>query len=135
MAESAALALQVAMRARLLAHAPLTALLGGPNVHDHAPQGGALPYVVFAEIETRDEGTQSWPTAEHAVTLHAWSQAEGVKEVRALLAEIDAALTGAALTLTGHRLVDLRSVLTVAARIDGVRRRGLIRFRAVTEPL
>jgi hypothetical protein len=135
MAESAALSLQKAMRDRLLAHAPLTALLGGPQVYDHAPQGGALPYVVFAEIETRDEGTQTWPLAEHVVTLHAWSKAEGVKEAQSLLAEIDAALSGVALTLTGHRLVDLRSVLTIAARIDGVRRRGLIRFRGVTEPL
>ena len=90
MAQSAALALQTAMRDRLLAHAPLTALLGGPNVHDHAPQGGALPYVVFAEIETRDDGTQSWPLAEHAVTLHAWSKAEGVSQAQSILAEIDA---------------------------------------------
>ena len=135
MAVNAALSLQKALRDRLLAHAPLIALLGGPAVHDHAPQAGPLPCVVFAETETRDFGTQTLAGHEHLVTLHVWSTAEGVKQVQAIIAEIDAALSGAALTLSAHRLVNLHVALWSAARADGTRRRGMIRLRAVTEPL
>ena len=135
MAVNCALSLQKALRDRLLAHAPLIALLGGPAVHDHAPQAGPLPYVGFTEIETRDFGTQTLAGHEHFVTLHVWSRAEGVQQVQAIIAEIDAALTSTALTLSGHRLVNLHVTLWSAARVDGARQRGMIRLRAVTEPL
>ena len=50
----AALALQIAMRDCLLAHAPLLALLGGGHVFDEVPRGSQEPYVAFTGIETRD---------------------------------------------------------------------------------
>jgi hypothetical protein len=46
------------------------------------------------------------------------------------------ALHDAALTLSGHRLVNLRHELSEARReSDGDTYHGIVRFRAVTEPL
>ena len=62
-------ALQTAMRDRLLAHAPLMALLGGGHVHDEIPRGAHEPYVVFSSIETRDWGVQQQKAHEHFIAI------------------------------------------------------------------
>jgi hypothetical protein len=132
---NASLALQAAIRDRLLAHAPLAALIGANRVFDHVPQGTAEPYVAFAETETRDWSTQTHEGHEHFVTLNVWTRALGRKGTLDIVNEIDAALDGAALTLTDHRLVSLRTNFwTAAAARDGERYRGVIRLRATTEP-
>ena len=54
-----------------------------------------------------------------------------------IIAAIDAALDGAALTLDGHQLVNLLSTIfwTVHARTpDGQFYHGIVRLRAATEP-
>lgn len=126
----AALSLQIALRDRLLSHAPLAAM----PVFDHVPQGTAAPYIVIARIETRDWSTKDHEGAEHLVTLHVWSRHHGKSAVYGVLAEIDAALDGAALVLTDHRLVNLSTVFWTVTR-EGDLHRGLVRLRAATEPL
>ena len=69
-----AYALQEAMRAQLLAHAPLTALLGGAHVFDEVPRGEKSPHVVFAAIETRDWSVSGQKAHEHFVTLEVKSK-------------------------------------------------------------
>ena len=66
---SSALALQIAMREALLAHAPLLELLGGGHVFDELPRGAHEPYVAFAGLETRDWSVQEQKAHEHFVTL------------------------------------------------------------------
>lgn len=132
---NASLALQTAIRDRLLAHAPLVALIGVNRVFDHVPQGTQEPYVNFAETETRDWSTQTHEGHEHFVTLNAWVLARGRKAALEIADAIDTALDGAALTLTGHRIVSLRTIFwSAAAAKDGERYRGIIRLRATTEP-
>jgi hypothetical protein len=130
-----AFALQEAMRAALLASAPLTALLRGANVFDELPRGFSAPYVAFGDIETRDWSTADKLAHEHFVTLLVRSNSRGRKLAQDIVAEIEAALDGAALALAGHTLVNLRMVLWSVLRDKNAETYGAaIRFRAATEP-
>lgn len=65
-----------------------------------------------------------------------WSRAAGRKEVRTILEAVRAVLHDAVLTLTGHRLVNLRHEFSDTRRDpDGETYHGIVRYRAVTEPI
>lgn len=129
-------ALQTAMRAALLAHAPLTLLLGGGHVHEELPRGASATYVLFGDIETRDWSTQEAKSHEHFVTLSVRTNNRSRKLAQDILAEIEQVLDQAALTLAGHRLVNLRLVFwNVAREKNGENFSASLRFRAATEPL
>jgi hypothetical protein len=132
---SPALALQKAMRAALLAHAPLTAIIG-TKLFDAAPQGTAPPYVVFERIETRDWSTKDQRGFEHMVTIHVWSKREGKREAYEIIAATDAALDNQALELDGHHLVSLSTIFWTALHTpDGQFHHGIMRLRATTEEI
>lgn len=131
---SSSLALQMAARDALTADSMVTAMLGGPYVHDHPPQGSAMPYLTVGDIETRDWSTQSSRGHEHRMTVRAWSDREGRRQAQELISEIDRVLDGAPLILDGHRLVTLSVVFwTVQRTADGKAYEGIVRLRAVTE--
>jgi hypothetical protein len=132
---TSSLALQKAMRGKLIGHAPLVALLGRAAVFDDVPQGTAEPYVVLGEIATRDWSTKDGAGEEHFATLHVWSRERGKKEAYDIIAAIDAALDGAALTLDGHTLINLATTFwTVTREKPSELYRGVVRLRAATEP-
>jgi hypothetical protein len=132
---SASWALQQAIFARLTADAALTALLGAPRIYDDVPQGADFPYLTFGQSIVRDWSTGSEDGNEHILTLHVWSQARGKKEAHEIMDALRAALHAEALTLAGHRLVNLRHEHCEARRDpDGDTVHGIARFRAVTEP-
>jgi hypothetical protein len=57
------------------------------------------------------------------------------REVQRIAEAIRAALDGQSLSLTDHRLINLRHELSETRReADGETYRGILRFRAVTEP-
>ncbi len=131
-----AFALQEAMRGKLLAHAPLVLLLQGSHVFDEVPRGARTPHVTFGAIETRDWSVADAKAHEHFVTLQVATNSRSRKLTQDLLAEIEAALDGAALTLAGHALVNLRLVFWAVARDrNGETFGATLRFRAATEPL
>ena len=134
---SASLALQSAIYAVLTANADLIAATGAtPRIYDDVPPGTAYPYVTFGQAIERDWSTGTEAGREHTVTLHVWSRASGRREVHQIGAIIRAALHDAALTLAGHRLVNLRHEFTDARREpDGETSHALLRFRATTEPI
>jgi len=133
---AASLALEEAMRARLLAHAPLRLLLGGAHVHAELPRGSHAPCVVFEAIETRDWSTADAKAHEHMVNLAIRTNSRGRALAQAILDEIEVALDGVSLNLSGHRLVNLRLVFWSVMRERGGETFGaLARFRAATEPL
>lgn len=133
---SAALALQEAVFARLAGYAPLVAALGAPRVYDDAPQPANFPYVTFGQSTVRDAEASTDPGDEHLFTLHVWSRARGRRETHVIADTIRAALHDTALTLRDHRLVNLRHEFTDARReSDGDTVHGIVRFRAVTEPV
>jgi hypothetical protein len=136
---SASLALQQSIFAVLTADVALAALLGANRIYDDVPQGSALPYLTFGQTTERDWSTGGDPDTdegrEHLLTLHVWSDARGKKQAQDILDAVRAALHDGALTLSGHRLVNLRHEFSEARRAaDGETIHGIARFRAVTEP-
>jgi hypothetical protein len=132
---SASWSLQQSVFAALTADAALTALIGAGRIHDDVPQGTGLPYLTLGHTTERDWSTGSDSGIEHVLTLHVWSGAKGKKEAHEILGAVRTALHDQPLTLTGHRLVNLRHEFSEARRDpDGETVHGLARFRAVTEP-
>jgi len=133
---TASWSLQRAIHSLLTTDATLLALLGGPHVYDHVPREAAFPYVTFGQTTERDWSTGGHEGNEHIVTLHAWSQGSGRLELQDIVSTVRVALHHADLVLSDHRLINLRHEFTETRRDpDGDTLRGLIRFRAVTEPL
>jgi hypothetical protein len=126
---SPSLALQQAMRTKLLAHAPLTTLLGGAFIFDEKPLGTPPPHVRFEDIDTRDWSVKDQKAHEHVVMLAVSSRESNRQRLADIVDQIEAALDDQPLTMTGHRLINLRLLFAVITR-DGAR----LRFRAATEP-
>ena len=131
---SSALALQIAMRDALLAHAPLLALLGGGHVFDEVPRGEQEPFVAFAGIETRDWSVQGQKGHEHFVTLEVKTRSRSRRPAQEIVGEIETVLDDAALTLPDHALVNLRLTFSTVARSNEFFS-AVVRFRAATEEI
>ncbi|HMN72454.1 MAG TPA: DUF3168 domain-containing protein [Rhodoblastus sp.] len=131
---SPVLALRRAILAALAADAPLRALLDGAHVYDEAPPGAPTPRIAFADAQSRDWSAQSSHGAEQILVLTVWSGARGTREALDIADRVVALLDEAALTLVGHRLIDLRFVALATKREQNGRyARADIRFRATTE--
>lgn len=129
-------ALQQAVFAALEANASLTALIGPGQIYDDVPRIATFPYVTFGQTQVRDWSTGSEPGNEHLFTLHVWSRENGRREVHEALGVLRDGLHEALLALDGHRLINLRHEFSETRReADGETYRGLIRYRAVTEPV
>jgi hypothetical protein len=130
----AAEALQEAVFAVLSGDATLTTLLGGAKVYDGAPRNAVAPYVHLGEATARDWSTATEAGTEVTFAVVAWSREPGRKEVLAIADRVVALLHDAVLTVSGHRLVNLRHLATETARNDRPEgRRAVARFRARVE--
>lgn len=134
---SASWALQQGVFSALTDDATLAGLLGGSGrLYDHVPQGAACPYVVLGPVTARDWSTAGEEGCEHILALHVWSQASGKHEAQEIAERLRSRLHEASLSLSGHRLVNLRHEFTEVRReSDGRHVRAHLRFRAVTEPV
>ena len=129
-------AVQQAMRDALLAHAPLTLLLQGQHVFEEMPRGANAPFVAFGDIETRDWSVADAKAHEHFIMLSIRTNSRSRKLAQDILDEIETVLDHAALTLDGHKLVNLRVIFWSVTRDKSAENFGaVIRFRAATEPL
>ena len=131
---SAGLALQEAMRAKLIADGAVKAALGGAYVFDEVPRGAPPAYVEFTGLDTRDWSTFGEGGLEHFVSLVVRSNGRGRKQAQDISAAVQAALDRAALTLEGYRLVNLSMVFWSVMK-NGQNYGASLRFRAATEPL
>ena len=132
---AATAALRAAIHDALLADGALTGLLGGASVYDEPPRDAAFPYVTIGEARIADWSTGTDIGEEHQLALHAWSRQGGHREAHMIAGALLQALDDAPLTLTDHRLVNMRfSVADVRREADGRTYHALVRFRAVTEP-
>ncbi len=133
---NAALALQQAMRAALLADTALIALLGGAHVFDEVPRGEPPLFVNFAGIETRDWSVADQKAHEHFVVLEVSSNERGRAQAQHICNRIEAVLDNADLTLVDHQLINLRIIFWSVSRSKSDKNFGAtLRFRAATEPL
>jgi hypothetical protein len=132
---SASAALRAAIHDALSADGALTALLGSAKIYDEPPREAPFPYVTLGEARVADFSTGTEPGEEHQITLHAWSRQGGHRQAHLISGALLQALDDAPLTLTDHRLVNLRfAVADVRREADGRTYHALVRFRAMTEP-
>ena len=131
---SAALALQQAMQARLIADDAVRAALGGAYVFDEVPRGAPPAYVEFAGLDTRDWSTFGQRGLEHFVSIAVRANSRGRAQAQEISAAVQAALDGAVLDLAGHRLVSLQLMFWSVMK-TGQTYGASLRFRAATEPL
>ncbi|MDE1567590.1 DUF3168 domain-containing protein [Aquabacter sediminis] len=130
----AALALRAALHARLTSDAALVSALGGARIHDAPPAKAAFPFVTLGEAVVSDWSTATEAGSEQMLTLHIWSRAAGRAEIHALAGLVQQALHEAPLSLSGHRLANLRATSAEIRREEEGRTfHALVRFRAVTE--
>ncbi len=133
---SPAYALTDAMRAALLAHGALTELLQGRHVYEEKPRGAVTSFVSFEQVETRDWSVKDQKAHEHFVTLAVETNSRSRKLAQDIVTAIESALDNAALTLSGHKLVNLRLVFWTVTRARNAETfNAMLRFRAATEPL
>ena len=134
---SAERALAGAVRTALMADAGVGALLGNPaRVYDDAPEGAVFPYATIGRVESRPIDAASTPGVEHALTLHVWSRYGGRAETLDAISAMRGALHDSALDLGAYRLVLLFAQFADVFRSgDGVTTHGVLRLRAVTEPV
>ncbi len=134
--DSPALAVRAAIHAALAADTPLLALLGGAKIYDVPPKEADFPFVALGEAVVADWSTATEAGTEHQLTLHVFTRSGGRAEAYAVAAAVQEALHDAPLTLAAHRLANLRATTAEVVReSDGRTFHGLVRFRAVTEPL
>lgn len=131
---SSALAVQMTMREALLAHAPLTELLGGGHVFDELPRRVQEPYVAFAGIETRDWSVQGQKAHEHFISLDVKTKSRSRAMAQDIVGEIETALDNADLTVSGHALINLRLTFWTVAKANDVFN-AVVKFRAATEEI
>jgi len=123
-----------------LTTAPLLAPLTGAAVYDAPPPQPVYPCLLIGRTESQPVGGRAPDgqagALEHVLTLTVLSRFPGSEEARAIAAAVRATLHNAALPLDGWGLVSLRVVFTdIYLAADGVTVMGLVRVRAVTEPL
>lgn len=132
---SAERALVAAMSEAMLANAALQGLVGA-RVHDDPPPDAVFPYVTLGRVESRPADAAGGQAIEHAITLHAWSRYGGRAEALDIIAALRAALHNAALAVEGCRLVLMLATFADVFRSgDGRTTHGVLRLRAITEPL
>jgi hypothetical protein len=131
---SAAKALLQAVHAALSGDAALSVLIGANAIHDRQLTGRARPYLVIGEMVSRDNSTSTEAGEVHLMTVEAWSDAPGRREVDAIAGAVRGVLHDAALTLTGVTLVSLLHQSTrVKREAKGRSFKAEMLFRAVTE--
>ena len=101
-------------------------------VFDDVPEGTAYPYVVIGEETDSNNGTKTLDGIEHTLTIHAWSQYRGRREIKEIMQSVYENLHNTDISISGASLVNIRQEFnTTLAETDGITRHGVMRFRAV----
>ena len=108
--------------------------MGGASVsvYDDIPENTSYPYVVIGEETTANNGSVTLDGVEHTLTIHAWSQYRGRREIKEIMESVYSLLHNGAISVSGASLVNIRQEFsTTLAENDGITRHGVMRFRAV----
>jgi hypothetical protein len=133
---AASWALQRSIYQALTASPEVTALLGGERIYSNPPPAAQFPYITLGQTVNLDWSMGTEDGTEHSFTLHVWSRADSAAQVHEIIQVIRMVLHNQALALEDHFLVNLRHEFT-EARLDpdGETMHGIVRYRAVTEPV
>lgn len=128
--------LQTTIFRTLTSDPALLAMLGGPKIFDRVPERVNYPYLTLGRTSVVDWSTGTEAGAEHILTLHVWAKGGGKMETYQIMDQVSNKLHDAPLAVTGHFLVNLRLQFAEARQEpDSATYHGILRFRAVTEPL
>lgn len=133
-AQDASLELQNAMVAKLRADPILVSL--GARIYDRPDPSATYPYAALGPVQVIPEKGIAYDGSDISIQWDAYTGGPDSVEIKQLSAAIRAALDGAEFVLSSHRLVDL--VIETSDYLpepDGIRRHGVLVFRARTEPL
>jgi hypothetical protein len=133
---AASWALQRSIYQALAGSPELTSLLVGERIYTKPPLTAPYPYITLGQTVNLDWSTGIEDGNEYSLTLHVWSRADSAAEVHNIIRVIRMVLHNQMLTLEDHHLVNLRHEFT-ESRLDpdGETMHGIVRYRAVTEPL
>jgi Protein of unknown function (DUF3168) len=133
---AASWALQRSIYQALTGSIELTSLLGGERIYSNPPPAAEFPYITLGQTVNLDWSTGTEDGNEHSLTLHVWSRANSAEQVHDIIEQIRVALHNQLLALEDHYLVNLRHEFS-EARLDpdGETMHGIVRYRAVTEPM
>lgn len=100
-----------------------------PALPEGMPESG-FPFVVIGDDTLTSDEADDVIGAQVTVTLHFWSRAAGMKQVKDLMGEAFGRLHRAQLTAQGFKVIDcLREFSTVSVGPDGKTRHGVQRYR------
>lgn len=135
---SADLAVQIAIRARLLAAAAVTDLVPATAILDRNATPAPRPSIVIGDAQVVDEGTSIARTRERIFhTLHVWKTEPSREGVKRIMAAIRAAIRAERLDLgTGYHCVDWRISSTRAlSDPDGETSHGVMVIEVLAEEM
>jgi hypothetical protein len=123
---SAALAVQIAIRARLVDTPAVVALVSPPSIVDsHAERPD--PCIVLGEDQEIDEGRLDRSVARVFSTLHVWKREDGLEGAKAIAGAIRTAVSSSRLVVEGWHCGD---AFVSSARFlrdpDGVTSHGVV---------
>lgn len=129
-------ALQRSIYQALAGSPELTSLLVGQRIYTRPPLTAPYPYITLGQTANLDWSTGTEDGKEYSLTLHVWSRADSAAQVHKIIQVIRRVLHNQMLTLEDHHLVHLRHEFT-ESRLDpdGETMHGIVRYRAMTEPL
>jgi hypothetical protein len=115
--------------------AELRSLMGGSlRLYDEPPRAAEPLYALFGDASASDWSTDLDRGHEQNLSIVVWSERGGARTALVAAERIAAILDEAALTLDGHRLVNLRvTALSSARDKDTQLTRVALSLRAVTE--
>lgn len=128
------LALQGAIISALKANAGVTALVG-MRIYDDVPASPTFPYLSMGTSQLLSDIADGYDGVDEVVTIDGWSRSVGQPEIKSIGASINSALSAAALTVTGFRLIEIISEQVQYLRDpDGITHHGVFVFKARLEP-
>ena len=102
------------------------------GVFDDVPEATDYPYVVIGEDTMADSSAKDKDIFEHTLTIHAWSQYRGRRDIKVIMEQIHNALHNQVISVSGASLINIRQEFqTTLLEGDGITRHGIMRFRAV----
>ena len=121
--------LQQAIYSRLNGDTELVTTLGA-DVYDRVPDSAAFPYVVIGDVTEVANDTMGRTGRDLTVTVHAWSQYAGNKEILQIADRVDDLLDRWSPTVTGWTAIQmLQEFFETFRDVDGTTRHGVSRYR------
>lgn len=127
MSGSPSFPLQEAIYTRLSGDATLVTTLGAA-VYDDPPDSAAFPYVVIGDVTEGPNDTMGRTGRDMTVTVHTWSQYEGMKQVKQIQNRVDLLLDRWFPTVTGWTATEMLQEFFETFR-DEKTRHGVARYR------